>query len=80
MNTLLTIDSPMSKTSEQSPTAPISAAEVNDLWAARILISGTRLSDLAFLQTMLSLSGFTNITIANGSENLMKVLRHTNTD
>lgn len=80
MNTLLTIDSPMSKTSEQSPTAPISAAEVNDLLAARILISGTRLSDLAFLQTMLSLSGFTNITIANGSENLMKVLRHTITD
>ncbi|MCB2426305.1 putative bifunctional diguanylate cyclase/phosphodiesterase [Methylophaga pinxianii] len=70
----------MSKTSEQSPTAPISAAEVNDLLAARILISGTRLSDLAFLQTMLSLSGFTNITIANGSENLMKVLRHTITD
>jgi diguanylate cyclase (GGDEF)-like protein len=80
MNTLLTIESPMSKTSEQSLTAPISAAEVNDLLAARILIGGTRLSDLAFLQTMLSLSGFTNITTANGPEKLMQVLRQTITD
>ncbi|WP_417549163.1 putative bifunctional diguanylate cyclase/phosphodiesterase [Methylophaga sp.] len=70
----------MSKTSEQSLTAPISAAEVNDLLAARILIGGTRLSDLAFLQTMLSLSGFTNITTANGPEKLMQVLRQTITD
>lgn len=70
----------MSKTSEQSLTAPISAAEVNDLLAARILIGGTRLSDLAFLQTMLSLSGFTNISTANGSEKLMQVLRQTITD
>lgn len=70
----------MSKTSEQSPTAPISAAEVNDLLAARILIGGTRLSDLAFLQTMLSLSGFTNITTATGPEKLMQVLRQTIAD
>ena len=70
----------MSKTSEQSLTAPISAAEVNDLLAARVLIGGTRLSDLAFLQTMLSLSGFTNITTANGPEKLMQVLRQTITD
>ena len=72
MNKLLTIESQVSKTSEQSLTAPISAAEVNDLLAARILVSGTRVSDLAFLQTMLSLSGFTNITSANGSEKLMQ--------
>ncbi|HCD05535.1 MULTISPECIES: EAL domain-containing protein [unclassified Methylophaga] len=65
----------MSRTSEQSLTAPISAAEVSDLLAARILISGTRLSDLAFLQTMLSLSGFTNISTANGPEKLMQMLR-----
>ena len=75
MNKLLTIESQVSKTSEQSLTAPVSAAEVNDLLAARILISGTRVSDLAFLQTMLSLSGFTNITSANGQEKLMQVLR-----
>jgi len=76
MNKLLTIESQVSKTSEQSLTAPISAAEVNDLLAARILVSGTRVSDLAFLQTMLSLSGFTNITSANSSEKLMQVLRN----
>lgn len=80
MNNLLTIEPIMSDSSGQGLTAPVSAAEVSELLAARILIGGSRLSDMAFLQTMLSLSGFTNITVATTTEKLMQALRHSIVD
>lgn len=75
MNTLLTVESSLSRVSSQSPTASISANDVNDLLASKILISGTRMSDLAYLQTMLSLSGFTNLAAVSGQDKLMQLLR-----
>lgn len=80
MNNLLTIEPIMSDSSEQGLTASVSAAEVSELLAARILIGGSRLPDMAFLQTMLSLSGFTNITVATTTEKLMQALRHSIVD
>ena len=75
MNTLLTVESSLPRVSSQSPTAAISANDVNDLLASKILISGTRMSDLAYLQTMLSLSGFTNLAAVSGQDKLMQLLR-----
>lgn len=80
MNNLLTIEPIMADSSAPSLTAPVSVAEVSELLAARILIGGSRLSDMAFLQTMLSLSGFTNITVAATTDKLMQVLRHSIVD
>ncbi len=57
--------------------APLTSADVSDLLDKTILLAGDKQADLVFLQTMLSLSGFRRIFIANGADALMQAMRHT---
>lgn len=55
---------------------PLTSADVSDLLDKTILLAGDKQADLVFLQTMLSLSGFRRVFVANGAEALMQAMRH----
>lgn len=59
---------------------PVSAATVSDLLKARIVIGGGRTADVTYLKTLLHISGFNHIRIADSGEALMRTLRHAISD
>lgn len=56
--------------------APLTSADVSHLLDKTILLAGDKQADLVFLQTMLSLSGFRRVFVANGADALMQAMRH----
>lgn len=59
-----------------STDAPLTTADVSHLLDKTILLAGDNAADLVFLQTMLSLSGFRRVFVANGADDLMLAMRH----
>ncbi|MEX0614784.1 MAG: diguanylate cyclase, partial [Methylophaga sp.] len=55
---------------------PLTSADVSHLLDKTILLAGDKQADLVFLQTMLSLSGFRQVFVANGADALMQAMRH----
>jgi diguanylate cyclase (GGDEF)-like protein len=55
--------------------APITGADIATLLDAKIVVAGAKISDIAFMRTMLEISGFTDITVANCGKNVLKSLR-----
>ncbi len=56
--------------------APLTSADVSHLLDKTILLAGDKQADLVFLQTLLSLSGFRRVFVANGAGALMQAMRH----
>lgn len=71
-----TISREMPALSAASTAAPLTAADAAHLLDKTILLAGDNSADLVFLQTLLSLSGFRRVYIANGAEALMQAMRH----
>jgi len=56
-------------------TDPITGSDVDVLMYSKIVIAGASESDVAFMQTMLQISGFTNITATYNGNGVMECLR-----
>ena len=54
---------------------PIIGSAIVDLMDSKIVIAGAKESDVAFMQTMLQISGFTNITATFNGNGVMECLR-----
>ena len=54
---------------------PIIGSDVDVLMHSKIVIAGAKESDVAFMQTMLQISGFTNITATYNGNGVMECLR-----
>jgi len=54
---------------------PITGSDVADLLSSKIIVAGASISDVAFMTTMLEISGFTDITTAHNGEKVMDRLR-----
>ena len=55
--------------------APITAADVADLLDSKIVIAGANISDVAFMETMLKINGFSDITSVHDGEGVIANLR-----
>ncbi len=53
----------------------VSASDVANLLTSKIVIAGANFSDVAFMETMLKISGFTDITGVNDAAGVMENLR-----
>lgn len=65
-----------SKTAVEANREPVSGAAVADLLDAKIIIGGVKTSDITFTKTLLQISGFSNLHMADSSEAVMQQLRH----
>lgn len=68
----LSLDDEVSK---KLQTDPISASDVSALLNSKIVIAGASVSDVAFMKTLLEISGFNDIATANSGEGVMQCLR-----
>ncbi|OUR64676.1 GGDEF-domain containing protein [Methylophaga sp. 42_25_T18] len=59
----------------QQQIAPITASDVADLLDSKIVIAGANISDVAFMETMLKISGFSDITGVHDGEGVLANLR-----
>ena len=55
--------------------APVTGSDIAILLDAKIVVAGDRVSDIAFMRTMLQISGFTHITVAHSGKAVLKSLR-----
>lgn len=55
---------------------PLAGSTVDVLLNSKIIIAGAKESDVAFMKTMLQISGFTAILSAHSGEHVMEFLRH----
>lgn len=55
--------------------APITGSDIATLLDAKILVAGAKISDIAYLKTMLEISGFTDITVAHTGKAVLETLR-----
>ncbi|MFT7235230.1 MAG: diguanylate cyclase (GGDEF)-like protein [Methylophagaceae bacterium] len=54
---------------------PVTGTDIATLLDAKIVVAGAKISDIAFMRTMLEISGFTDITVANSGKGVLKALR-----
>lgn len=59
----------------QQQVAPITAADVADLLDSKIVIAGANISDVAFMETMLKISGFSDISSVYDGQGVIANLR-----
>lgn len=54
---------------------PVKGTDIATLLDAKIVVAGAKISDIAFMRTMLEISGFTDITVASSGKGVLKALR-----
>ena len=54
---------------------PITGADIATLLDAKIVVAGAKISDIAFMRTMLEISGFTHINVTHSGKDVLKSLR-----
>jgi len=59
----------------QQQVVPITASDVDDLLDSKIIIASANISDVAFMETMLKISGFSDITGVHDGEGVIAHLR-----
>jgi len=59
----------------QQQVTPITASDVADLLDSKIVIAGANISDVAFMETMLKISGFSDIACVHDGEAVLTNLR-----
>jgi len=64
-----------SDVSQTQQIVPVVGSDVDVLLDSKIIIAGTRISDVAFMKTMLEISGFSNIMVAYDGDEVMQCLR-----
>jgi len=54
---------------------PITGADIASLLDSKIVVAGARVSDVAYMKTMLEISGFNDISVAHNGKDVMTCLR-----